>query len=93
VVVLAVDVVGYRSAHGNPLGTRKHRNKPAARCHQVEHLCQSDACLAAKESLGFVKGDEASAAGDVDQSAAVIETAVTVTAAAGEGQDALGDAS
>src|SRR5882724_59506 len=89
VVVLAVNVVGERPAHRDPPGTRHYRQEPALRHCEGEDIGQRDPGLTAQHAGDFVERDQAIEAGRVEEQAAVVETAVPVAAATGEGEYGL----
>jgi hypothetical protein len=80
-MVLTVDVVGNRSAHGNEAGAGRDGKKPSLRKEYVDDVGEADAAFATKQASGFVETEDAIETAAVDQSAAGIETRVAVAAA------------
>ena len=58
-VVLAVHVRGDTTAHGDELGARRHRRKPAARQEEPQHFGQREPGLARQPARGGVEVEDA----------------------------------
>ena len=80
VMVLAVDVVGNRSAHGNEASAGRDGKKPSLRKEYVDDVGEADAAFATEHASGLVETENAVETAAVNQVAAGVETRVAITA-------------
>jgi hypothetical protein len=78
-MVLAVDVVGYRPADTHELRPRRRRQEPAVGQREIDDLRQRYACLAADHTGPGIEVEEAAQVARVDEGAAIIGAAIPVT--------------
>ena len=57
-MILAMDVVGNRAAHGNELGAGGHRQKPASGHEDAQYFTEQRARLAAQSACFVIEGHE-----------------------------------
>ena len=83
VMVLAVNIVGDRSAHGDEARAGRDRKEPSFRKKYVDDVGEADAAFATQHASGFVETQNAVEAAAVDQLTARVEARVAITAAQG----------
>jgi hypothetical protein len=83
VVIFAMNVVGDRAPHRDKLGARSHRQKPAARNHDLENIGQGNAGFAAEQAGLLIERDETVEMADIERYAVLVETAIAITAPIG----------
>src|SRR5581483_4755890 len=88
-MVFAVDIVSNRAPHGDELGARSHRQKPASRNHDVENLGQGNAGLATEQACLFIERNKAVEMADIERHAVLVEAAIAVAASIGVRQNRL----
>ncbi len=90
VMVLAVNVVGNRSANGDEAGAGSDGKEPSLGEKHLNDVAEADAALAADHARGLIEPEDAVKAAAVDQFASGVETRVAVTAAKAMGEQGAG---
>src|SRR2546429_5886374 len=83
VVVFAMNVIGDGPTNRYKFGTRRDRQKPAARNHDREDFCQRHTSFTAQQPLTLIKRHEALQVADIDGDTAFVEAAITIAASVG----------
>jgi hypothetical protein len=81
VVVLAVDVVGNRSANGDKAGAGRDGKKPPSREKYLDDVGEVDSAFATQHARGLVEAENAVETAAVNQFTASVEARITITPA------------